>query len=58
MKEEASTKVDASVLENVEVEKEIDLSVGGDSNTEVESTRAALVDFVYNRLGKKLNKGE
>jgi len=58
-KEEASeTFTDASVLENVEVEQEIDLSVGGNANTEIESTRAALVDFVYNRLGKKLNKGE
>jgi hypothetical protein len=57
-KEEASQEVDASVLENVEVEQEIDLSVGGNASTEIESTRAALVDFVYNRLGKKLNKGE
>ena len=57
-KEEASQEVDASVLENVEVEQEIDLSVGGNASTEIENTRAALVDFVYNRLGKKLNKGE
>lgn len=57
-KEEASEEVDASVLENVEVEQEIDLSVGVNASTEIESTRAALVDFVYNRLGKKLNKGE
>jgi hypothetical protein len=57
-KEEASQEVDSSVLDNVEVDKEIDLSVGGSVTTEVESTRAALVDFVYNRLGKKLNKGE
>ena len=57
-KEEASQEVDSSVLENVEVEQEIDLSVGGDATTEIENTRAALVDFVYNRLGKKLNKGE
>ncbi|NBU33415.1 hypothetical protein EBZ38_09360 [bacterium] len=58
-KEEASeTVADASVLENVEVEENIDLSVGGVATSEIESTRAALVDFVYNRLGKKLNKGE
>jgi len=57
-KEEASQEVDSSVLENVEVEQEIDLSVGGDATTEIENTRAALVDFVYNRLGKKLNKGD
>lgn len=56
---EEEVSVDASVLENVEVEKEIGLSVGQDTaTTEVENTRAALVDFVYNRLGKKLNKGE
>jgi hypothetical protein len=54
----ASTTADSSVLETVEVEQEIDLSVGGNASTEVENTRAALVDFVYNRLGKKLNKGE
>jgi hypothetical protein len=55
---EASEQADSSVLENVEVEQEIDLSVGGNASTEIENTRAALVDFVYNRLGKKLNKGE
>jgi hypothetical protein len=48
------------VLDNAEpVEGDLDLSVGGDSNTtEVHTTRAALVDFVCNRLGTKLNKGE
>ena len=55
---EASDKVDASVLESAEVEQNIDLSVGASSGTEVENTRAALVDFVCARLGKKLNKGE
>lgn len=49
----------AEVLENVEETSEIDLTVGGEEETSaIESTRAALVDFVCARLGKKLNKGE
>lgn len=44
-------------LENVEETSEVTLTVGGEDNA-VENTRAALVDFVYARLGKKLNKGE
>ncbi|NBT08904.1 MAG: hypothetical protein EBS93_08590 [Chitinophagia bacterium] len=53
-------KEDVSLaLENVETDdQEIDLSVGSESETEAQSTRAALVDFVCIRLGKKLNKGE
>lgn len=45
-------------LENVETTDELIPAVGGEENNEVESTRAALIDFVYNRLGKKLNNGE
>jgi len=48
-------------LESVEPDTEIDLSAGNDTSTledEVNTTRAALVDFVCARLGKKLNKGE
>lgn len=46
-------------LENVETnDQEIDLSVGSETESEMQSTRAALVDFVCIRLGKKLNKGE
>ena len=45
-------------LENVETTEEIIPAVGGEEVSEVENTRAALVDFVCNRLGKKLNKGE
>jgi hypothetical protein len=57
--EKKETKADASVLDNVEVdETEVDLSVGGETEPSVESTRAALVEFVCARLGKKLNKGE
>jgi len=62
MKKKASeeTSADTEVLETAETEETIDLSVGSEEETvsEVENTRAALVDFVYNRLGKKLNKGE
>lgn len=50
--------VDASDLEDVEVTDEISLSVGGDSENSMDSTRAELVEFVCARLGKKLNKGE
>jgi hypothetical protein len=48
-------------LESVEPDSEIDLSAGNDTSTledTVTTTRAALVDFVCARLGKKLNKGE
>ena len=44
--------VDVSVLETAEPEATTDLSVGQeDIETGVSSTRAALVDFVYSRLG-------
>lgn len=57
--EETTTSSDITeVLENVEETAEVNLAVGGEEETAVESTRAALVDFVYARLGKKLNKGE
>ena len=52
--------VTSEVLETAETEESpIDLSVGTEEvSSDVENTRAALVDFVYHRLGKKLNKGE
>jgi hypothetical protein len=57
MKKKASEE--AEILETAETENVVDLSVGNEVETsEVSNTRAALVDFVYNRLGKKLNKGE
>jgi len=37
---------------------DLDLSAGSDTQESVNTTRAALVDFVCARLGKKLNKGE
>jgi len=55
---EETEEVDASVLEDVELADDADLSVGSEVSEEVENTRAALVDFVYNRLGKTNQKGE
>lgn len=50
--------VDASALEDVETEDSVNLSVGGDSVPNGDTTRAELLEFVCARLGKKLNKGE
>jgi hypothetical protein len=48
-----------SALETAEVTEDVTLSVGSESpETEMQSTRAALVEFVCNRLSTKLNKGE
>jgi hypothetical protein len=58
MKKKASENEVEQALDNVEVAEELDLSAGTDSNEEINTTRAALVDFVCARLGKKLNKGE
>lgn len=55
----AKTEDVSLALENVETnDQEIDLSVGSETESEMQNTRAALVDFVCIRLGKKLNKGE
>jgi hypothetical protein len=50
----------SEILETAEICQSIDLSVGSENEEPaVENTRAALVDFVYSRLGKKTtNKGE
>lgn len=45
---------DPSILETAEVEAEVNLGVGGEADSSVENTRAALVEFVYSRLGKTL----
>jgi hypothetical protein len=58
-KKKASEEIaDESVLETAEPEQTVELGVGGEPETEVSNTRAALVDFVCSRLGKTLNKGE
>lgn len=57
----AETKAEdvSEVLESAEPVEEVNLSVGSETISEIENTRAALVDFVYSRLGKKtINKGE
>jgi len=57
----AEESVDVSeALENVETDQSVDLSVGADNleDSELQNTRAALVDFVCIRLGKNLKKGE
>lgn len=55
----AETEFDTAeeILEEVEETEALDLAVGGEDE-EVNTTSAALVEFVYSRLGKKLNKGE
>ena len=48
---------DISVLEDVEVEDSVSLSIGEESDdSSLSSTRAALVEFVYSKLGNKRNK--
>jgi hypothetical protein len=57
-KKEEKPMASEDVLETAETVEATDLSVGGEDN-EIETTRAALVDFVRNRLNKKnSNKGE
>jgi hypothetical protein len=61
MKKQASETetITEEVLDNVETEDSVVISVGSeDSVSDTENTRAALIDFVYSRLGKTLNKGE
>lgn len=48
-----STTVDASALESVEVEETVNLSIGADSESAIDTTRAQLIEFVCARLGKK-----
>ena len=52
-KKQASEEVVApEVLDSVEVEEEVNLGIGGEVESEVDSTRAALVEFVRSRLSK------
>jgi len=52
----SSNNADSQVLEQAEEDESVNLSVGGDTESEVDSTRAALVEFVCSKLGKKNNK--
>jgi hypothetical protein len=55
MKKKASEEnANPEVLEAVEVAEEVNLGIGGETDNSVEATRAALVEFVSSRLGKKL----
>jgi len=55
--EEASVEADPSVLETAEVEANVNLGIGSnDAESALESTRAALIEFVSSKLGKKTNK--
>lgn len=57
--EKTESTITEDVLETAEVESGVDLSVGSEDDSEVQNTRASLIDFVYSRLGKpQLNKGE
>jgi hypothetical protein len=55
---ESVANTDPSVLETVEAEENVNLGVGSDAQSSVNTTRAELLEFVCARLGKKLNKGE
>lgn len=64
-KKDPNSKADQSetvdivdLLDNVEEPTDIDFTISGEEESVVDTTRAALVEFVYARLGKKLNKGE
>jgi hypothetical protein len=52
-KKASENSADPSVLDTVEVVEDVNLSVGGEVESEITSTRAALVDFVSSRLGRK-----
>lgn len=59
VKSEEATETVEDALDNAEPNtSDLDLSAGNDASESVNTTRAALVDFVCARLGKKLNKGE
>jgi len=51
--EKDTTKVSSSMLDSVETEDVVDITVGSDSSDEEDSTRAALLQFVSSKLGKK-----
>lgn len=52
--EQTEAKIDPEILETAEVEANVNLGIGGETDSSVETTRAALVEFVSSRIGKKL----
>jgi hypothetical protein len=54
-KKKASEEIsDPSILETVEVTEDVNFGIGGAIESEIDSTRAALVDFVRSKIGKKV----
>ena len=53
MKKKRASEDISEALENAEPSNDVDLSVGSDVDSQLANTRAALVDFVSQRLGKK-----
>jgi hypothetical protein len=50
---EDTLAADVAILETAEVEESVNLSIGNsDAESALESTRAALIEFVYSALGK------
>lgn len=55
--DDSSEAAEVADLEEAEIEPSVNLSVGGEDNSAVD-TRAELIEFVCARLGKSTNKGE
>lgn len=53
-----TVNITETVLDDVSEIEDVDLGVGETEENSENTTRAALIEFVYNRLGKQLNKGE
>lgn len=51
-----SDNTNTEVLEQAEEDESVNLSVGETQESAMDTTRAALVEFVYSKLGKKNNK--
>jgi len=52
-KKASENSADTEALDTVEVEAEVNLGIGGEAESSVDTTRASLVEFVSSRLGKK-----
>ena len=57
-KSSETINITETVLDDVSEIEDVDLGVGETEENSENTTRAALIEFVYNRLGKQLNKGE
>lgn len=52
-KDKKKNKITSSVLDTAEPEDSVEITVGSDSSDEEDATKAALIEFVSSRLGKK-----